>query len=292
MKKLKIGISLGVIAFLIIVGLITSVVKVPVGYVGMIYSANGLESKPLQQGWHLVAPWKKVTNYNISLEQAFLSADDREGSHGNESFEIPSKDGKLVNVDFEFSYRFNEDDITEIYKTFRGKSVETIKDTFMRAKIKAWSSEVSSNYTVIDIYGDGRIKLNKAVFEHLQEKFIPYGIEIESANFSRISVDSQTEKAIQDNINAKQALVKTQLEVEKEKIETEIAKKRAERQKVEIDLKNYESVSKAKAEAEANNLRNKTITTEMLELEKIRKWDGKLPTYQGNGNSIINLKQV
>lgn len=272
-----------------IVLLVSSVIKVPVGYVGMVYSSKGLQPNPLQQGWHLVAPYKKVTFYNISLEQAFLSRDKREGSYGDDSFEIPSKDGKLVNVDFEFSYRFDEDKINEIYITFRGKDIETIRDSFIRAKIKAWSAEISSQYTVIDIYGDGRIRLNNEVYKHIKEKFKPYGIIIESANFSRISVDSQTERAIQDNINAKQNLVKTQLEIEKQKIETEIAKKIAEKQKVEIDLKNYELVSKAKAEAEANELRNKTITKEMIELEKIRKWDGKLPMYTGSSNSIINL---
>lgn len=257
--------------------------KIPVGYVGMVYSTNGIEKEALQQGWHLVAPWKKIVNYNISLEQAFLSKDKREGSREDESFDIPSKDGKMINVDVEFSYKFNEEKIVEIYKTFRGKDVETIKETFMRAKIKAWTSEISSKYQVIDIYGDGRTKLNKEVFDCLKEKFSAYGIEIESANFSRIKVDSGTETAIQDNINKKQDLVKKE-------IETEIAKKVAEREKVEIDLANYKSVSNAKAEAEANSARNKTITPEMIELEKIRKWDGKLPTYQGNGSSIINLK--
>lgn len=256
----------------------------------MIYSSKGLELTPLQQGWHWVLPYKKITDYNISLEQAFLSKDSREGSEGDESFDIPSKDGKLVNVDFEYSYRFDDDRINEIYTMFRGKNVETIKDTFMRAKIKAWASEVSSNYTVMDIYGDKRIKLNQDVFNHLKTKFKPYGIDIESANFSRISVDPSTEKVIQENVNAKQSLIKTQLLVEKERIETEIAIKRAEREKVNIDLKNYAIVSQAKAEAEANELRNKTITPELIEMEKIKKWDGKLPHYSGANNSLINIK--
>ena len=276
MKKILAG------AFILsVLGLGLSIHRVPTGYVGMVYSVNGVEDKPLQQGWKVIAPWKKVQYYNVSLEQAFLSADAREGSRDNESFDIPSKDGKMVNVDFEFSYRFDEDKIVDIYKMFRGKPVESIKDTFMRAKIKAWSSEVSSKYTVIDIYGDQRTQLNQDVYEHLKNRFSQYGIEIESANFSRISVDPQTEIAIQENINAKQALIKTRLAVEKEKIEKEIAKQKAEKEKIEIDLRNYQLVSQAKAEADANNLRNKTITPEMLELEKIRKWNGALPTYNG-----------
>lgn len=278
----------GVILFFIF---ILGFTRVPAGYVGMIYSANGVKSNTLQQGWHMTAPWEKVTLYNVSLEQGYLSKDKKEGSRDDDSFNIPSKDGKMVNVDMEYSYRFDDNKLPIIYSRFRGKDVETIRDSFMRAKMKAWASEISSNYTVLDIYGDGRMKLNRDVFDHLKKMFEEYGIVIESANFSRIAVDSQTEKAIQENINARQNLVKTQLEIEKTKIETEIAVKQAEKQKVEIDLKNYESVSKAKAEAEANDLRNKTITKEMIELEKIRKWDGKLPQVQGSSGTLIDLSK-
>lgn len=279
-----------VVGILLVIGLCSSIVIVPPGFVGMVYSANGLEEKVLSQGWKFVMPYKKVTMYNVSLEQAFLSADSREGSLDNDSFDVPSRDGKMVNVDFEFSYKFNEDKIVDIYTLFRGKDVETIKDTFMRAKIKAWASEISSQYTVMDIYSDKRTSLNTDVYNHLRNKFFEYGIIIESANFSRISVDPQTEKAIQENINAQQALIKTQLEIQKAKIEKDIAEENAKKEKVLIDLQNYKVLSIAKAEAEANEVRNKTITKEMIELEKIRRWDGKLPMYNGiSGNGIIKL---
>ncbi|MGL5748922.1 MAG: SPFH domain-containing protein [Paraclostridium sp.] len=291
-KLNKIIIGLGALLVTCVGVTAITLTRVPVGYVGMVYSANGLEKDYLNQGWHMVAPWKTVTNYNISLEQAFLSSDKREGSKDNESFDIPSKDGKMINVDFEFSYRFDEDKISEIYKTHRGKNPEVIKDTFMRAKIKTWASEVSSNFTVIELYGDSRMELNKKAFEHIQNNFQPYGIVIESANFSRIGVDSQTEQAIQRTINARQELAKTQLDIEKQKIDTEIAQQRAIKEKVDIDLRNYELVSKAKAEAEANELRNKTITSEMIELEKIRRWNGVLPTVQGGNTPIIDIGNV
>lgn len=48
---------------------------------------------------------------------------------------------------------------------------------------------------------------------------------------------------------------------------------------------------KAKSQAEANRLLNQSITPEILEFNKINKWDGKLPTTSlGTQGSIINLK--
>ncbi|MGL5099657.1 MAG: SPFH domain-containing protein, partial [Fusobacteriaceae bacterium] len=243
----------------------------------------------LPQGWNFIKPWEKVSKYNVSLEQGFLSADKREGSRENDSFDIPSRDGKMINVDIEFSYRFDDANLPVIYTTFRGKSVEMIRSTFMRAKIKAWASEVSAKYTVIDIYGEKRQDLNRETFTHLKEMFIPYGIVIESANFSRITVDQVTEKAIQQNINARQELVTRELQVTEENIKIAIEEKKSLIRKIQVDAMNYEMLEKAKAEAKANDVRNSTITTEMIELEKIRKWDGKLPTYTGTGSSMINV---
>jgi len=48
---------------------------------------------------------------------------------------------------------------------------------------------------------------------------------------------------------------------------------------------------KAESQAKANRLLNESITAEILEFNKINKWNGKLPTTSlGNQGSIINLK--
>jgi len=52
-------------------------------------------------------------------------------------------------------------------------------------------------------------------------------------------------------------------------------------------------LTNARAEAEANRLKQATITPMLLELEKINKWDGKLPqtviTGKDGGNVLLNL---
>jgi len=48
---------------------------------------------------------------------------------------------------------------------------------------------------------------------------------------------------------------------------------------------------KAESQAKANRLLNESITPEILEFNKVNRWDGKLPTTSlGNQGSIINLK--
>ena len=158
MKKGMIG---GIVAGVLIAGAlgvgIFCTEKIPAGYVGVVYNMNGgVDGETLQQGWHLVSPTKKVTSYSIGIEQSYLTAENKGDSKNDESFNIPTSDGKTVRVDLEFSYRFDEERVADTFVMFKGKSGEEIKNTFIKPKIVAWTQEVSANYPVTDIFGDKR----------------------------------------------------------------------------------------------------------------------------------------
>lgn len=256
--------------------------RIKAGYAGIVYNVNGgIEDRTLPQGWHFIAPWKKVTQYSVSTEQAFLSKDARESSKGDDSFGIPTSDGKLLNVDLEFSYRFDADKLPETFTMFKGQSGQQIENTFIRAKMKSWSGEISSRFTVLEIYGEKRSELNKAVYEYTKQKFNEYGIVIDSVNFSRIGIDDATEKAIQDRVNSQQALEKSKIEAEKAKID-------AEKVKIEAQAKADAALIEAQGQAKANAELRNSLTKEIVDYYKVQKWDGKLPVAEG-GTSILDI---
>lgn len=187
----KIGaIILAIVLVLALVCGITCMERVPAGYVGVVYNMNGgVDGEVLTQGWHLVAPTKKVTIYSIGIEQSYLTSDNKGDSKNDESFSIPTSDGKTVRVNLEFSYRFDEARVASTFVMFKGKSGEVIKDTFIKPKIVAWTQEVSANYPVTDIFGDKRTAINAELDTYLKQKFEPYGIVIDTVNFTDISVD-------------------------------------------------------------------------------------------------------
>lgn len=62
-------ISALVIIFCIVIALFCTV-RIPAGYVGVIYNMNGgVAETTLTQGFHLVKPTQKVTTYTIGIEQ-------------------------------------------------------------------------------------------------------------------------------------------------------------------------------------------------------------------------------
>lgn len=295
-----------VLFVLIIGGLIFALMcteKVPTGYVGVVYNMNGgVDGEVLGQGWHIVAPTKKVTEYSIGLEQSYLTSENKGDSPKDESFSIPTSDGKTVRVNLEFSYKFDEERVAETFTLFKGKSGEQIKDTFIKPKIVAWTQEVSANYPVTDIFGDKRTQINAELDVYLRDKFDKYGIIIDTVNFTDISVDDETAAAIQKKVTAQQELELANIEAQTAQIQAqkdrevariaaekdkEVAQIEAEKALIEANAQAEVIRIAAEAEAEANKKIAESLTPELIDKIKYEAWDGKLPAVSG-ATPIIN----
>lgn len=288
-----------ILAIIIFGGLIltlTCVEHVPAGYVGVVYNMNGgVDGEVLTQGWHIVAPTKKVTTYSIGIEQSYLTAEDKGDSPKDESFSIPTSDGKTVKVNLEFSYRFDEERVAQTFTMFKGKAGETIKDTFIKPKIVAWTQEVSANYPVTDIFGDKRTQINAELDVYLREKFDQYGIIIDTVNFTDISVDAETAAAIQKKVTAQQELELANIEAQTAKVnankEKEVAQIEAEKAIIEANAEAEVIRIAAEAEADANRKIAASLTAELIEKIKYEQWDGKMPTVSGS-SAIVSIDGV
>lgn len=298
-----------ILALILLVGLfgvITCTEKVSAGYVGVVYNmSGGVDGEVLRQGWHLVAPTKKVTEYSVALEQSYLCEADIGDSKRDESFSVPTSDGKTVRVDLEFSYHFDEAKVAETFVMFKGKSGEDIKNTFIKPKVMAWTQEVTALYPVTDIFGDMRTEINAELDTHLRERFAPYGIVIDTVNFTNISVDDETAAAIQRKVNAQQELELANIEAETAKVQAnkdrevariqaekdkEVAQIAAEKAAIKAEGEANALMIKAQAEADANAKIAASITGNLLDKIKYERWDGKLPTVTGGGSNIVDVR--
>lgn len=308
MRKGTIGaVFLGVVMILVLVLGFMCMERIPAGYVGVVYSMNGgVDGEILTQGWHMVSPTKKVTTYSIGIEQSYLTSEDKGDSAKDESFSIPTSDGKTVKVNLEFSYRFDTDKITDTFTQFKGRSGEKVKDTFIKPKIMAWTQEVSATYPVTDIFGDKRTEINAELDSYLKEKFAPYGIIIDTVNFTDISVDDETAAAIQKKVTAQQELELANIEAQTAKIQAEKDKEVAliaaqqEKEKASIQAEQAKIKAQgdadalklqAEAEAEANRKIAESLTSELIEKIKYEKWNGQVPKVQGGSTPIVSITE-
>lgn len=305
MKKGIIGaVALALVLIFGLIGAIVCLERIPAGYVGVVYNMNGgVDGEVLTQGWHVVSPTKKVTTYSIGIEQSYLTAEEKGDSTKDESFSIPTSDGKTVKVNLEFSYRFDEARVAQTFTQFKGKSGEAIKDSFIKPKVIAWTQEVSANYPVTDIFGDKRTEINAELDTYLRQKFDQYGIIIDTVNFTDISVDEETAAAIQKKVTAQQELELANIEAQTAKIQAEkdkqvaeiaaeqdkkVAEIEAEKAIIEANAKAEAILIAARAEAEANQMIAGSLTPELIEKLKYEQWNGDLPRVTG-ADSIISM---
>ena len=279
-----IGIGLGMI---ICAGIVYSVIcKISPGYAGVIYNMNGgVEDSVLSQGYHIVAPWKKVIEYPVSTETVYYTKSSDGKSHSDSSINVNTKDGKQVNVSVTYSFHMDVEKLPAIFTKFRGRSTEYIEAGYVKNEMYQAINEVTSQYSLMDLVGDKRPEINAKVFDKFRNSLIEFGIVIETFNLSDVVPDEQTKEAIQKVVNAQNVY-------EQAKIEKQTAEVEAEKARIQAKGKADAMIIEAEGQAKANALLQQSLSDNVIRQHAIEKWDGKLPTYQlgGSTDSLINLK--
>lgn len=300
------SIIIGVVILFCIITYFTCTVRVPAGYVGIVYNyRTGVSGETVSQGYRFVGPFKQVVLYSIGIEQSYLTSTKDGDSPNDDSFETSSSDGKALNVDLTFTYRFDSENIVDVFNKFKGQDGKTVRDSFIKPNIISWTKEVTAQYSVIDILGEKRAILNKAITDYLKEKFMPYGIVIENASLINIDADEETRASVQKKVNAIQELELAQTEkktaqvradqekdvaLTKAQQEKEAATIKAEQAKIEAEAEAEVIKTKAAAEAEANRLIAESLTPELIEMTKYQQWNGKLPQITTGTGLIVDAK--
>jgi len=302
------GIVLGIV---IVIGLVIGFAcaeKVPAGYVGIVYDMHGgVSEDTLSQGWHIVSPTKEVVLYSIGIEQSYLTAGEDGDSKKDDSFEVPSSDGKGLMVDLTFTYRYDADRVTQLFTRFKGQSGKEVRDSFIKPNIISWTKEVTAKYPVTEILGDERANLNIALSEYIKEKFDPYGIIIENVSLINIDADEETRASVQRKVNAQQELELAQIEQKTANVQAqkdkdvalikaqqdkETAQVAAEQAKIKAEGEAEAIRIKAEAQASANQMIASSLTPELIENNKVSKWDGKFSTVSGGGATILDVSSL
>lgn len=297
-----------------------SIERVGQGEVGVVWTAKeGAKKETLSPGWHFVGPLAKVKDYPVSQQQIVFSnnpEDYNAKEHADWHIDAPANGG-MVKLNMTVNYNFLNDRVIDLYTRFNGMDGETIVQGMVQNSIIAYVKEVTPRFTVMDIYSDKRAEVATAITSYLNSKLsVEYGINISSALIIDVQLDDALYSKIQAKEQAKQDAEKAELDkktaiavAEKEQEiarrgaekEKEVALIQAEQEKLEAEIQAEQKKIqaegdagairiKAEAQAEANNKLAESLTTELLEKIKFEKWNGQLPTYQGDTTPIVTLK--
>lgn len=173
--------------------------------------------------------------------------------------EASTKDLQIVNASVVVNYRIDINKVVQLYKTVGTDYNNTVLLPAIKESIK----------TAIAGYNAEEITTNrKTVSDNclntIQEKVLKYGIIIEDFNLTDFGFTDEYTRAIEQKQVAEQNLEKAKLDAEKKLVE-------------------------ANAEKQANELKNQTLTDQVLQEKLIEKWNGNLPSYYGGESGLFKL---
>ena len=263
MKAFKIVVPV-ILAFIAAIAFMFCLERVPVGYVGVVYSAGGVEEHTLSQGWHMMSPLKKVSTFPISQQQIVFSDDPADygvKEHADWSIDAPANGG-MVKINLTVNYNFTPDRVVDLYKRFNGMDGETLVESRIQNSIIAYVKEVTPDFSVMDIYSDKKSEVNAAITEYLNEKLLDeYGINVQSALVIDVELDETLMQKVQAKEQAKQ-------DAEIAELEKQTAMAQAETDKVKAQAEADVQIIEANAEAEANRIIAQSITPELISMKE------------------------
>lgn len=173
-------------------------------------------------------------------------------------FEVNSKDGSKFMVDPSALIKIKDGYSPAIFKKYRKDLSEVINHTLL-VSIKDAARIEFNNYNADEIVSK-RSEVDKSF-----EARVRLALEAENFELQQLTPGITYPKSYEEAINAKNRAVQQRMQVD-----NEVAVAKAEAEKLLVA---------ARAEAEANKLREQALTPAILEKMWIEKWDGKLPVY-------------
>ena len=277
-KEINVGavakIALAVILVLIIV--FTCISVIPAGHTGVVSVFGRVSNNVLQEGFHFKLPWQHVTKMDNRVVKLEVST---------EAF---SKDLQTVNTTLAVNYRLDTSMSFHVYKNIGTKYEDTLITPAVNEVLKAIIAKYTAEQSITN-----RVLISNSLIDGLNEKLTKDGISITDVNI----IDFDFSETYISAIEAKQVAEQTYQKAKTEQNQLTM-EKQAEAERKIIDANAALEVSKIEAEAvefagqkeaAANKAISESLTPELVEYNKINRWDGKLPTVSGSSGVIIDM---
>lgn len=273
-------IVLGTIALVAIIGIVSPLfVTIPTGYTGIVTTFGKVDNRTIEAGLNFKAPWQKIVKID-NREQKIM-------------FDFPafSSDIQQVQVLGSFTFSINQNTAMNLYREVGTNYVDILVNPRVVENVKT----VFSRYNAEELISSREIlsgEILTLLVEDLKDKGINIlSVAIEDIDFTDAFTNAIEAKqvATQNKLKAEteqeQKIIEAEAEAERKRIEANAA---AEVKMIEADAFAYETITKAEAEAEANEMISSSLTNEILDKMYYDSWDGVLPKYIGgdSGNMI------
>ncbi len=277
--------------------LVTKCERIPPGAVGVSVkkcAPAGVSKDPIPTGYY----WRElfcedVVEYPTNLQTLILTNHPGEGGDEDDAITVTSSEGLPISVDVALSFTLDASKVPQLYERFR-QDIDHLKTVFVRQTIREALQATYSKYTAEELYSTKREIARAETQTFLQTKLTEYGFTVAQFTVNETRVPDQVVKAINNKVSMIQEAQRSEQEVRKKTAEAQQkiaeAKGVAESNKVTAEGEASAIMLRADAQAKANDLLSRSMTPQLIEYERMRKWDGVLPQVSGSSTPFVTLK--
>jgi regulator of protease activity HflC (stomatin/prohibitin superfamily) len=250
----------GVVALIVLIALWSTVTLVGAGEQAVITRLGAVRGNTLGAGLHFIVPFvEKAIIFDIREQKEEVDA------------AAASKDLQSIKAKLALNYHLDPANINNLYREIGGGKQYRAKiiDPAIQESIKA----ATANFTAEELITK-RSEVKERTKLNLTERLSHRYIILDDLSIVDFGFSPEFDKAIEGKQVAEQNALTAQRTLEQVKFEAQ------------------QSIEKAKAEAETLRLTSMQASPAVLQLETIKRWDGKLPTYMmGNTVPFVNLNK-
>lgn len=261
-KKLikNLRIATGVVLLLTVA--VNCIKVIPANNVGVKYSIfTGTSENTLDEGVVFKAPFDKIYLIDTTVQERSI-----EGVTGQ------TKDAQWLKMDLNVKYQVDKANAFKVYKNY--KTLSNLDYNLIANMAQRCIESITTKYNVIDVLGEKRDQVYNEIEDLLRKKLADEGVTFKMLTIKDTDAGEQIENAIQA-----EAVAKKQVET-------------AEQQKAKAEIEAQTKLIEAQGDAEANAIKTKQLTKEILTEMYINKWDGHLPKVSGADSQMIDVSKL
>lgn len=188
---------------------------------------------------------------------------------GDNSFVVNTKDGSEFRVSPIINYSVQRDKVPSIFAKYR-RSLEQIEEGFLKTSVFDAFRLATNKYTADELISN-RQQFEIEIRRILETELLNEGFVVNLFT-SNLVYPETFKQAIEAKNNAVQSALRAENEVKTAEAQAKIQVAKAEGNAQSL-------LVQAKAESEANRLKQQTLTPLLIQQQFIERWDGKLPVY-------------
>ncbi len=191
-----------------------------------------------------------------------------------------SRDLQIVTTQVVLNYRVDPDSVATLVREIGVDYEAKIIDPAIQESVKAATAQFTAENLITQ-----RPLVSDSIRQVLNERLTPRGIIVEEVSITEFNFSEEFSRAIEAKQVAEQDALRAERELRRAQIEAQQQVARAE---AEAEAR----LQIARAEAEALRLQREVISSELLQLRFIERWNGVLPRFMSGDSGLLPLVNI